>query len=134
MRNEPACQSALPERPSWRPGARVTILDVATGCEHLANGRTHVVCYSKAPEQLEIHLWIGESANPSCRTGHPVWIGGVGHAVCQSSRGNAAVRYCGSDSSVNECVPACHFHHRTPPRAPIDWLPLRQSIGQMARR
>jgi len=62
MRNEPACQSALPERQSWRPGARVTILDVATGCEHLANGRTHVVCYSEAPEQLEIHLWIGESA------------------------------------------------------------------------
>src|SRR5829696_1897907 len=36
-----------------RPGARVTILNVATGCEHLANGRTHVVCYSEAPEQLE---------------------------------------------------------------------------------
>src|SRR5829696_1922556 len=35
---------------------------------------------------------------------------------------------------ANECVPACHFHHRTPPRAPIDWLSLRQSIRQMARR
>ena len=34
----------------WRPGARVTVLDVATGREHLANGRTHVVCYAEAPE------------------------------------------------------------------------------------
>src|SRR5829696_3302577 len=71
----------------WRPGARVTILDVATGCEHLANGRTHVVCYAEAPEQLEIHLWIGESANPSCRTGHPVWIGGFGHVFARAAEG-----------------------------------------------
>src|SRR6476660_4993669 len=54
----------VPEsRKGWRPGSWVAVLDVLDGCEDLPDGCADRVCDAKAAEQLEIHLWIGESAD-----------------------------------------------------------------------
>jgi hypothetical protein len=61
-------------RKDCRPGAWVTILDVADGCEDLANGSAHVVCYAEAAQQLEVHLRIGEAADPRRGPGDTILI------------------------------------------------------------
>jgi hypothetical protein len=61
-----------------RPGPWISILDVPDGCEDLPDGCTHGVCDTEAAEQLEVHLWISEAADPRSGTGDVVLLGWIG--------------------------------------------------------
>src|SRR5829696_2852681 len=48
----------------WRPGVRLAVRDIPSGCEYLAHSCAHRASRSEAAEQLEIHLWILPSLRP----------------------------------------------------------------------
>ena len=62
-------------RKGYGPGAWVAIPDVPESGEDLANGSAHVVCFAEAAEELEVHLRIGEAANPRRGPGDAILIG-----------------------------------------------------------
>jgi hypothetical protein len=78
----------------WGPGARLTVLDVPSSGEYLAYSCPHRASRSEATEQLKIHLWIGKTANPRCRTSDAVatcwlrhaWSGASERALCNANK------------------------------------------------